>query len=438
MKRANRIFLAIGFIALIAISWAVVLGVQSADEKQTELIERAEEYLEDKVFIYALPLLEQAAGLNAARTSEAEELLKEVYLELIDQRGMRSKYIDLLHKQMSRPDAPHDVFLETANFHMDNSKYREAFAVLRDGIAKTGNEELVDLYEANRYRYRMSFNTYDDVTAIHGNSIGVSRNGLWGVADYSGLLIIPCEYDKISTYSGDRVIVQKDGEIFAVNRDNNRIALLKDEADRFLGRVSDFGNFASDRLPVLIDGQWYRINGEFLLGNAAFDWIGTHLNGYAAAKVNGKWGVIDSGSTWLIPAEYDGIIMDELGRSYAQGAVFVKRESSVYLFVNGVQIDGFYEDARPFGNEGYAAVMRNGLWGFINTSGEVKIPFQFDDALSFGQHLAAVQQGELWGYVSLRGEIAIEPMFLQAKSFANGNAPVLTERGWRFIALLDN
>jgi hypothetical protein len=65
------------------------------------------------------------------------------------------------------------------------------------------------------------------------------------------------------------------------------------------------------------------------------------------------------------------------------------------------------------------------------------IDFRFDDALSFGQHLAAVKQGDFWGYISLKGDIVIEPVFLEAKSFSNGSAPVLTERGWNFITLLE-
>ena len=65
------------------------------------------------------------------------------------------------------------------------------------------------------------------------------------------------------------------------------------------------------------------------------------------------------------------------------------------------------------------------------------IDFEFDDALSFGQHLAAIKQGEFWGYIGISGCIAIEPVFLDAKSFSNGSAPVLTERGWQFITLLE-
>jgi len=67
----------------------------------------------------------------------------------------------------------------------------------------------------------------------------------------------------------------------------------------------------------------------------------------------------------------------------------------------------------------------------------VKNSFRFDDALSFGQHLAAVKQGELWGYISMAGHVVIEPVFLEARSFSNGSAPVLSERGWQFISLLE-
>jgi hypothetical protein len=129
--------------------------------------------------------------------------------------------------------------------------------------------------------------------------------------------------------------------------------------------------------------------------------------------------------------------MDELGQSCAQGAVFVKKGNSVCLFVDGSQVGEAYDDAKPFGREGYAAVKKNGKWGFIDTSGDIKIGCQFDDALSFGQHLAAIKRDGFWGYISLYGKIVIEPVFLQAKSFADGSAPVLTERGWRFISLLE-
>ena len=111
--------------------------------------------------------------------------------------------------------------------------------------------------------------------------------------------------------------------------------------------------------------------------------------------------------------------------------------NSVYMFIEGARSSAVYEDAQPFGDEGFAAVKKNGYWGFIDNMGIEAIPFVFDDALSFGQHLAAVKHGDLWGYISIYGHMAIEPAFLSAKSFSDGSAPVLTQRGWQFITLIE-
>ena len=121
-------------------------------------------------------------------------------------------------------------------------------------------------------------------------------------------------------------------------------------------------------------------------------------NGAAAAKAGGKWGLLETdGETWILAPEYDGIVQDQLGRSYAQNAVFVRQGGDVQLLVDGEAVGEAYEDARPFA-DGWAAVKQNGKWGFIDTQGNVCIDFRFDDALSFGQHLAAVKVGDLWGY----------------------------------------
>ena len=406
------------------------MNSRSDAEKQKDLMEQAFAFINDEVYLRAVPLLEEAAGYNAPLTGAAEEELKKAYLALIDTRGYKRKYTNLLETQMSRADAHAGVFAEAANYYLSISKTIDALGVLKTGIEKTGSELLITLYEQNRYAYEVNRTYYEEVSAIYGKTVGVRRDGLWGLASSDGVLRIPCEYEQISTYSGDRLIVKKDDEIYAVNLDNNRVARLREAA-------ADFGNFANDRIPLLIEGSWRRATGEFEIGATSFEQLGMYSEGYAAAKMDNKWGVIDLSLNWLIPAEYDEIIQDELGRCYAQGAVFVRRDGVVYLLVGGVQVGDAYENARPFSGEGYAAVKRNGKWGFTDTTGTVVVDFKFDDALSFGQHLAAVKQGEYWGYISLYGDIVIETVFHGAKSFSNGSAPVLTERGWQFITLLE-
>ena len=154
--------------------------------------------------------------------------------------------------------------------------------------------------------------------------------------------------------------------------------------------------------------------------------------------LDGKWGFLDSGGEgWSMEPMYDNVIQDELGRSCAQKAFFVKEENQVLLYVDGTRVEGaVFEDAKPFADGG-AAVKKGGAWGFIDTEGIVQIDYQFEEALSFGQHLAAVKIEDHWGYISRYGKLVIDPTFLEAKSFSDGSAPVKTGDGWQFITLLE-
>ena len=430
MKMVVRILISAVCIILLVVSWIIATGSKSTAEKQRALINEATALINNSIYIRAVPLLEEAAGYEATHTRVAENLLKRAYLALADNRGFPRRYTTLLEKQMNRRDAEPYIFLEAANYYLRNLKTSEALSVLRNGIERTGDENILILYESTRYSFNMNRVAYEDVTAIFNNTIQVKSDGKWGIANADGFLIIPCQYDKISTLNKDSAVVRNGNNIYAINIDNNRIAVSHET-------VVDFGNYAENRIPLLIEGRWRRATGEFELGTKTFDDIGTYSGGYAAAKYNGRWGVIDIFDNWVIPAEFDEVIKDELGRCFAQGTAFVRQGGLIRLFANGDFSEVVFEDARPFSDEGYAAVKKNGNWGFINTNGEEVIPFIFNDALSFGQHLAAVKIGEYWGYINLFGNIVIEATFQNAKSFSDGSAPVLTNRGWQFITLLE-
>jgi len=415
---------------LLVVSWVIATNSKSTAEKQLILINQATEMINDGIFIRAVPLLEEAAGYDSVHTLAAENELKRAYLALIGNRSYPRRYTTLLEKQMYRRDALPGVFMEAAEYYLSNSKTQEALEVLRSGIDRTGDSDLMKLYENSRYSYEMHRTAYENVTEIYTKTIQVQLDGKWGIANADGSIMIPCQYDKISTFSGDRAIVGKADSIYAVDKEDNRIAVVYDG-------VTDFGNYADNRIPLLIEGGWHRATGDLELGAAIFEDIGMYSGGYAAAKSNGKWGVIDLSNNWLIPAEFDGIVQDELGRCYAQGVVFVRDGNYVYLIKDGSPAGFVYEDAHPFTDEGYAAVKKNGKWGFIDSDGTEVIKYVFDDALSFGQHLAAVKYGEFWGYISKYGKIVIDTAFYDAKSFSGGSAPVLTERGWQFITLLE-
>lgn len=430
MIKLTRAVIIAGCIAVAATTWVIALGSKSTAEKQLDLINKADALMSDDIFILAVPLLEEAAGYDAAHTSTAEEMLKKAYLALIESRGFARKYTALLDKQIAGKDALPEVFAEAAGYYLKTNAVQQALTILKKGIEKTADEELIKMYEGARYAYETNRNTFDAVTSMYNQTIQVQMDGKWGVSNSEGSMLIPCQYDKTSTFHQNRAVVKKDGIVYTVDKGNNRIAVAP-------GGTQDFSNFADNRVAILSEYGWRRATSDFEMGDSIFEDFGMYCNGYAPANSAGKWGVIGLGSEWLIPAQYDEVIQDELGRCYGQGAVFVRSGGQVLLYLNGQLQEEIYQDARPFSDEGYAAVKRNGSWGFIDAEGNLVIDYRFDDALSFSGHLAAVKIDRMWGYVSIYGELAIDTVFFEAKSFDSGTAPVLTDRGWQLITLIE-
>lgn len=428
MKIGKRLAVSVLCVLLLVISWVVALSAQSDTQKQERLIRMAEDYLADEVYIRAEPLLEEAVGYRGKYTQRGEELLKQVYVALLDQQGYRMKYEELLERQMARKDVSEDVFLEGAAYYLEINQTKKALDVLKKGIDLLDSDTLTNYYEENRYAYSIGLNTYEEVTTGANGGIQVRQDGLWGLARTDGALILPCEYDKVSTYYDGEILTRKGSVISAVTTENNRWVLLHQEAD-------DFSNYNDGRAWLHMSDGWHITNGELEVGETAYSDVGMFSEGYAAVCQDGRWGVRDISGEWYIAPEHDGIVMDELGRCYGQDAVFVRDGAQVRLFVKGEPVGEGYDDARPFGQTGYAAVKRGDEWGFIDPQGNVVIEFAYADARSFSQHLAAVATEDGWGYVSLQGRLVIEPRFGAAKDFYNGSAPVRTVDGWEFLTL---
>lgn len=65
-------------------------------------------------------------------------------------------------------------------------------------------------------------------------------------------------------------------------------------------------------------------------------------------------------------------------------------------------------------------IQENGLWGYIDSTGTVIIPFRFLSAGDFSEGLAPVRLVGRYGYISTTGEMVIPVKFDYAESFENG------------------
>lgn len=430
MKLMSRIGTFFALLLLMGFAWISVLTMESPENKQLRLISEAEALMDDGIYVRAQPLLEEAIGFENKYREEAEEALKRVYLNLIDIQGYQKLYISLLDRQLARSTATSAQYLELADFYFSINKAVNAITVLRQGAETHGEAEVISRYEAERYAFKYNRVAYDDVTAIFDGTIQVKLQDLWGIATEKGDIMIPCKYEKISTYyNGSAIVMSDDGQIYAVDNNQSKVYITKEP-------VTDFGNLNDNRITFQSESGLYRGNAELGIATSDLTAIGMYSSNHAAAQMGEKWGIVDTDAEWVIPCEYDAVIVDELGRAVGQMCVFLQQNGTVLLYQSGSIAPSTYEDAKPFA-ENYAAVKNNGKWGFIDNTGTLVIDYQFDNARSFGDHLAAVEINGKWGYISLSGEVVIEPIFQEAKSFSGGSAPVKTEDGWTFISLIE-
>src|SRR5262245_18425789 len=78
-----------------------------------------------------------------------------------------------------------------------------------------------------------------------------------------------------------------------------------------------------------------------------------------------------------------------------------------------------------------------GPWGYIDKSGKIVIPLQFDWAEPFSEGRAAVVRDKKYGFIDTDGRVVIPLQFdtmpRQPPSFQNGWAAVLDAKQWRLI-----
>src|SRR5688572_28740433 len=74
-------------------------------------------------------------------------------------------------------------------------------------------------------------------------------------------------------------------------------------------------------------------------------------------------------------------------------------------------------------------------WGYIDPTGNITIPPQFEAAMPFSQDRAAVLKGGRWGFIDKKGTFVIPPTYNTAESFSEGRAAVQVGEKWGFIDL---
>ena len=173
----------------------------------------------------------------------------------------------------------------------------------------------------------------------------------------------------------------------------------------------DIRFFASDK-------QYAVINRDFqLVTDYRFEEAGSYRDGRLAVMMGGKWGYIDGQGNQLIACKYDPY-------NGVEGGQYLSIPEPLELFLRDADTLGLYDFS-----EGLASIYQDGKWGYINTSGELVIPLQFELARPFSEGLAAVKQDGKWGFIDQTGKVMISPQYDYVLNFQDGLAVVGDQDG---------
>ena len=132
-----------------------------------------------------------------------------------------------------------------------------------------------------------------------------------------------------------------------------------------------------------------------------FDNAEAYSEGWSAASMDGKYGVVNLNGEFVIEPEYDGI-------KYCSFGIMPALQDGQWFYINlgNEKVFGPFEEAESYAY-GYAAVKKDGKWGFIDKSGLDATTFVYDEAYSVqsneetGTLTAWVRTGNKWKKVQI-------------------------------------
>jgi hypothetical protein len=82
---------------------------------------------------------------------------------------------------------------------------------------------------------------------------------------------------------------------------------------------------------------------------------------------------------------------------------------------------------------GLSLVSKDHMYGFVDRGGNIIIPLQYDEALTFSEGYSALRKGSKWMYVDSTGKSITDAVYEDAQSFHNGFAAVMKDQLYGYI-----
>ncbi|MCX6215179.1 WG repeat-containing protein [Spirosoma sp.] len=276
----------------------------------------------------------------------------------------------------------------------------------------------------------------------------------YGYINKTGRLVIPVQYTYVSDFHDGLGLVESHqtstswGNAYTYFNKEGKVALRPNpvySSSSFQGNLA-FVEVPKQGfwLPPYDDGrnngnhtQLYDVDGETIYGNYIdqsgrllvpfiYDTIAPFFPGYLRpVRKNGKWGFLDASARLKVPLIYDDIDADSayFWKSYRrvrQGNQFGFIETKTGNVVVPFEFDDTYPSQTSF-----VWVKKSGVWGCLNAQRKLAIVFQFQDARPFDQlDRAIVKRNNRWGLIDTTGKLLSAFYYETILGFQDGRAVV--------------
>ncbi|HIZ86648.1 MAG TPA: WG repeat-containing protein [Candidatus Coprenecus pullistercoris] len=152
----------------------------------------------------------------------------------------------------------------------------------------------------------------------------------------------------------------------------------------------------------------------------------------------GSYGFTDSAGNIVIDCRFDDVkgfsegyapVLSRSGNVLGDGGVFGTLSPTLkwgFIDTTGMIVIPCQFDLANQFSEGFAAVMSGNRWGFIDGYGDTLVTYKYDEVKDFVNGYAAVRRGQFWGYIDTDGQEFVPCMYNAAGSFASDGFAAVT------------
>lgn len=337
------------------------------------------------------------------------------------------------------------AYEEACALFLKYGKYEEcADALMLARDFNVTSEKIEEYREQVRYQYTKYFAMYTNILPTFDGMYTVEADSTYTFLNDEGSPDCNGAYTYATSFSEGYAFVKAtypDGgeKSIIIDKEEQRQAYL-DGVETSSG-VGVAKNKDGDQVLLLACKvgeryKYYNINGKEAFGDYAF--AGRYRNNVAAVmEAEGQWKLIDGTGEAIVDKTFSDVVLNEFDECAPKGLIIAKEGDKYHIYnLKGEQVGDFACDgAKAFVDE-YAAFQTNGLWGFVDSEGNMIIEAQYEDAKSFSNKMGAVKTGGSWFFINPSNEIVIEEAFEDVDYLNDkGICFVKTDGYWSYLKM---